>query len=1322
MKKTSLLLLGSLLLAAPVAVHAQFNYTSNGTNITITGYTGPGGAVTIPSTINGLPVAQIANWAFIANYNITSVTIPNGVVLIGMEAFAACVNLTSVTIPSSVGSIGEYAFSNCLKLPAISVDPQNPSYSSVNGVLYDKNQDTLIQCPGGLAGSYAIPGGVTTIEGNAFGGCVDLTSVTIPSSLTSIGSQAFSDCPNLTALTVDPQNPSYSSVNGVLFDESQATLLQYPGGLSGSYAIPSSVTSVADYAFAYDAHLTGVTIPASVTTLGLEAFGYCTGLSSVSLPNSITTIRWEAFSGCSGLTSINIPASVTSIGSPAPGTTAFDDCPSLTAINVDPQNPTYSSVNGVLFDKSQATLLEYPDGLIGSYVIPSSVTTILIDAFSQCTGLAGVTIPASVTVVDAGAFSTCPNLTGIFFQGNAPTAGENVFENNANLTTVYYLPGTTGWEATLSGIPTTLDSTPLSVPVITWATPATITYGTALSSAQLAATANVPGTFVYTPAVGTVLDAGAQTLSVVFTPTDTADYIKGAASRTLTVNMAVPVITWPTPQAITYGTALSSAQLDATANVPGTFVYTPAGGTVLAAGTQTLSVTFTPTDEINYAITTATQTLTVSQTVPVVTWPTPQAITYGTALSSAQLDATANVAGTFVYTSATGTVLSAGTQTLSVTFTPTDSTDYTTATATQTLTVNQAVPVITWAAPAAMIFPTFLSSTQLDATANVPGTFVYTPAAGTLLDPGVQTLSVTFTPTDSTDYTTATATQSVAMGFPAYSAMDIVTNGFTARWSPVNGDKDYRLSVYSNSALTTYVPGFQNLDVGSAIAANVTGLSPNTTYYYQVEAYDSAGNVTSSSTMTVTTSPTIVITTPLIVTTLAGKALTAGNADGTGTAAEFNYPLGIGVASNNAGNLYVADSGNATIRQIQVSNGAVTTIAGNAGSGSISFQNPSSVTVDSSGNIYVADTMNNAIRKITSSGVVTTLAGNPGTAGATDGTGTAAEFDRPQGITTDGSGNLYVADTNNNTIRKIVAATGAVSTLAGSPGATGNSDGTGAFAGFDYPCGVAADAAGNVYVADTENHTIRAITPGGVVTTVAGIATSSGCADGVGKAAHFNSPSALAFDTSSGNLYVADTDNFTIRMVVPSTGVVTTLAGTVGTSGSTDGSGSTALFYAPSGITTDGDGNLYIADTDNQTIRLAIMPAAPAIESQPQSQTVTAGNSASFTVTATGRPAPAYQWYFSGTAINGATSSSYSLSNAQSGNAGNYTVTVSNSAGTVTSNTASLTVNAVIAPPSSGGGGGGGGGAPSSWFFLALLLIGGARATSRLSRFSSLRR
>jgi hypothetical protein len=226
------------------------------------------------------------------------------------------------------------------------------------------------------------------------------------------------------------------------------------------------------------------------------------------------------------------------------------------------------------------------------------------------------------------------------------------------------------------------------------------------------------------------------------------------------------VITWPAPAAIPYGTALSAAQLDATANTSGSFSYSPALGTVLTAGTQMLSTTFTPTDATDYTAATASATLTVNQAAPTITWPTPAAISYGAGLSFAQLEATSSVAGSFVYSPSSGTVLGAGSQTLKTTFTPTDTTDYATAAATVTLTVNQATPIITWATPAAIFQGTALSATQLDATASVPGAFAYSPALGATPAVGNDTLSVTFTPTDNIDYSAATVTVTLTVNVP----------------------------------------------------------------------------------------------------------------------------------------------------------------------------------------------------------------------------------------------------------------------------------------------------------------------------------------------------------------------------------------------------------------------------------------------------------------------------------------------------------------------------------------------------------------------------
>ncbi len=277
----------------------------------------------------------------------------------------------------------------------------------------------------------------------------------------------------------------------------------------------------------------------------------------------------------------------------------------------------------------------------------------------------------------------------------------------------------------------------------------------------------------------------------------------------------------------------------------------------------------------------------------------------------------------------------------------------------------------------------------------------------------------------------------------------------------------------------------------------------------------------------------------------------------------------------------------------------VVTVAGTAGTvGSANgtgvnatFDGPQGVAVDSAGTVYVADSNNNLIRKITPSGVVavqvSTLAGTAGTTGSADGTGAAATFNQPTGIAVDTSGNVYVADTLNSTLRKITPG-GVVSTLAGTAGNVGSADGTGAAASFDRPNGLAVDGSGNVYVADFGNNTIREVSPAGVVTTLAGTAGVRGSADGTGAGASFYQPSFLALDTSS-NLYVTDSGNNTIRKITPA-GVTTTVAGTAGIAGSADGSGPGASFYGPAGIALDASGNIYVADCYNYTIRTIIPP------------------------------------------------------------------------------------------------------------------------------------
>jgi hypothetical protein len=405
--------------------------------------------------------------------------------------------------------------------------------------------------------------------------------------------------------------------------------------------------------------------------------------------------------------------------------------------------------------------------------------------------------------------------------------------------------------STSAVLPVTITPAALPAPSISWATPAPLTYGTALGAAQLDATASVPGTFVYTPALGSLLTAGAQALSVSFTPTDLVHYTTATASVTLIVNPAGSTITWPAPTTITFGTALSAVQLNATASVPGAFTYTPAAGTVLKAGSQTLSVTFVPTDTVDYTTVTSTVTQVVNPATPSITWPTPPAISYGTALSTTQLNATSQVAGTFTYSPVLGTVLKAGTQTLSVSFVPTDATDYTSGTLTTSLTVNPAILSVT-ANNAAMTYggalPTLTSTisgfvngdSHASTVTGVPaisaagsnsspaGSYAIKVSQGTLAAASYSFTFVNGTLTIGKAPLTVTAqnaTKVYGAALPSFS--DVITgfvNGDTS--AQVSGFPSFTTTAASSSPVGPYPVV---ISVGSLVAANYTFNTANGT-------------------------------------------------------------------------------------------------------------------------------------------------------------------------------------------------------------------------------------------------------------------------------------------------------------------------------------------------------------------------------------------------------------------------------------------------------------------------------------------------------------
>ncbi|HTV41663.1 MAG TPA: leucine-rich repeat domain-containing protein [Candidatus Sulfotelmatobacter sp.] len=338
-------------------------------------------------------IINIEEFAF-AGASLTNLTLPDSVTCIGQGAFQGCNSLSTIIIPDSVTNIEVDAFLDCTSMTSISVDVDNQDYSSLNGILFDKAQDALLECPSALTNTdYTIPEGVVTNAENAFWYCPNLAKITIPGSLTNIVGTPFYDCTGLTNICVNSTNPAYSSLNGVLFDKAQDTLLQYPPGLTNaSYTIPNSVTDLQDYAFSDCINLVNITIPNSVTNMGYGAFLGCTSLASVVIPKGVTSIPEQTFSECISLADVIIPYSVTNIGELA---------------------------------------------------------------FSQCISLTSVTIPASAATIGDFAFESLPALASVYFEGNAlPNIGRVFYDDPGTI--VYYLPGATGWAATYDDVTTEL--------------------------------------------------------------------------------------------------------------------------------------------------------------------------------------------------------------------------------------------------------------------------------------------------------------------------------------------------------------------------------------------------------------------------------------------------------------------------------------------------------------------------------------------------------------------------------------------------------------------------------------------------------------------------------------------------------------------------------------------------------------------------------------------------------------------------------------------------------------------------------------------------
>lgn len=343
------------------------------------------------------------------------------VTAIGNGTFRESAKLTSVTLPATLTDLGDAPFADCPRLAAIYVAEENPAYTIVDGLLYDKEVATLIACPGKTMGEVAISETVTAIASSAFQGCTNITSVSIPSTVGDIGKHAFQGCAQLITVNLPEGITTISD-----------STFYYCSALT-DITIPTTVTSIGVKAFYHCNKLTMLTLPAAVETLADYAFSLCYGLTSITLSDNLKTIGYRAFENCSKVKKIIIPAQVTEIA-----TLAFCGCSSLTAITVAEENSSFCSLNGVLYDKAVQTLLCYPSAKLGDFDMPSTVNTIGEYGFYSARLLKSLVLPTSVKTVKDGAFRLCSGLKTITMPASVTTLGDNLFVACSALEAIVY--------------------------------------------------------------------------------------------------------------------------------------------------------------------------------------------------------------------------------------------------------------------------------------------------------------------------------------------------------------------------------------------------------------------------------------------------------------------------------------------------------------------------------------------------------------------------------------------------------------------------------------------------------------------------------------------------------------------------------------------------------------------------------------------------------------------------------------------------------------------------------------------------------------------
>jgi len=485
--------LALLVLALPVAVHAQFTFTTNDGALTITGYTGSNGSVVVPNSIDGLPVTGIGDWAFYAT-GVTDVLISDNVTSIGDGAFFDCEALTSVTIGSSATSIGDWAFGFCPGLTAVRCRGDAPSLGG-DQVFYG-NSATIYYLPGttgwgpvfdghltvlwdpvvpynyttnsdGISlttsrytgsnvvevvpavigflpvtgignftfynatdpASITIPDGVFSIGYSAFFNCDSLTNISIPGSVSSIEGYAFDSCMNLTAITVATNNPFFSSRAGVLFNQDQTLLIHFPKGQTGNYTIPDTVTAMGEYTFAA-CRVSSLTIPNSITNIPEALCSYTTSLTNIVILDSVTTMGRIAFTGCAGLTSVVIPKSITTFGDGV-----FSYCGNLTNVTLA---DGLTRMGDFMFDRCTN---------LTTISIPNSVTHLGNSTFANCFSLTNIMLPNHIANLGDTVFGNCRQLAGITIPSSVSRIGNNTFAGCTNLKGIFFagnVPGFVG--------------------------------------------------------------------------------------------------------------------------------------------------------------------------------------------------------------------------------------------------------------------------------------------------------------------------------------------------------------------------------------------------------------------------------------------------------------------------------------------------------------------------------------------------------------------------------------------------------------------------------------------------------------------------------------------------------------------------------------------------------------------------------------------------------------------------------------------------------------------------------------------------------------